>query len=312
MHTHSSHTPHDRQKRNLLLTVVLNMGIAFAELAGGLLSNSLALISDAIHNLGDGLALLITYITLIISTKPATTQRTFGYKRIQIMAALFNAVALVLICLFLIREAWYRFTQPEEVRGISMLVVAVVGLLANMAGVWLLRGFHRKNLNIRAAYLHLIGDTLSSIAVIAGSILIIFKGWHWVDPLVTFIISGYILKETWQVLAESFGILMQDAPKDTKVEEIAGSMMQIKGIKNIHHIHLWRLTDNETHLEAHLEMEEDLPLSKVQVHMDEASAMLASRFGISHITLQPELRRCADHNLIAGYNCNHNNHNINK
>lgn len=304
MSEHSVHTSRWREKRNLLLTVVLNLGIAIAELAGGLLSNSLALISDAIHNLGDGLALLITYITVIISKKSADQRRTFGYKRIQIMAALFNALTLVIICIFLIREAWIRFIHPEEVKGVGMLIVAAAGLAANAIGVWLLSEFRKGNINIRAAYLHLMGDTLSSLAVIVGSLLIILNGWHWIDPIITFVISGYIIKETWQVLTEAFGILMQDAPKGTEISAISESISKINGIKNIHHIHLWRLTDKETHIEAHLEMEHDWPMSKVQQCIDEASALLVNQFGIVHINLQPELGRCSDHKLIADKQCN--------
>ncbi|HMM11599.1 MAG TPA: cation diffusion facilitator family transporter [Bacteroidales bacterium] len=304
MHKVAGHIAPSHEKRNLLLTVALNLGIAVAELIGGLLSNSLALISDAIHNLGDGLSLLIAYISLIISRKTPDQQLTFGYKRIQIMAALFNAITLVLICLFLIREAWIRLNQPEEVHGIGMLTVASIGLLANILGVWLLRNFRKDNINIRAAYLHLVGDTLSSVAVIACGLLIVFKGWNWVDPLVTLIISGYIIKETWQILSESFGILIQKAPPGTQIQAISESISTIPGIKNMHHIHIWRLTDNETHLEAHLELDRDLLLSEVQECMDQVEATIRQQFGISHITLQPELERCDSHNLIAGEHCN--------
>ena len=207
-HTHSHHHHHNTEGRNLLFTVVLNFTITIAEFVGGILSNSLALLSDAIHNLSDAIALLITYITVRISKKSSNQRNTFGYKRIQILAALFNSVTLIAICIYLLYEAYLRFFNPEPVKSILMFAVALIGLIANLLSVFLLQKHSKNNLNIKAAYLHLIGDTLSSVAVVIGGVLIYFYQIYWIDPLITVLISLYIIKETYAVLHETYKILM--------------------------------------------------------------------------------------------------------
>jgi cobalt-zinc-cadmium efflux system protein len=299
MHQTTGHLSGKKEGRNLMITVVLNMVISTVELIGGLLSNSLALISDALHNFSDGIALLITYITLKISKKAPNKQLTFGYKRIQILAAMFNAVTLIGICMFLMVEAFHRLKNPSEVEGFSMLIVASIGMIANLVGVFLLKDFSKNNLNIKSAYLHLIGDTLSSVAVIVGGVLIIFFKIYWVDPIITLLISIYIIKETWHVLAETYHILMQSGPRNLKLEPIAERMKMIDGIKNIHHLHVWQLTEQEIFFEAHLEMEKDMLLSQVQEKREEAEHVLMHEFGFTHITLQTEINSCPDLNLIA-------------
>lgn len=292
-----------REQRNLLITVLLNVFISLVELIGGLLSNSLALISDALHNFSDGVALFITYITLKISKKSANPKNTFGYKRIQILAALFNAVTLIAICIYLIFEAWERMNNPQEVKGFSMLVVAGIGLVANIVGVILLKDFSSANLNIKAAYLHLIGDTLSSVAVIIGGILIYFYNIFWIDPVITLLISIYIIRETWQVLNQTYNILMQASPANLDVKTIRDRLMEVTGVKNIHHVHIWQLTDQVIHFEGHIELEEDLLLSKAQEIQDKINNILIEDFLINHVTLQSEYRRCDNTELISGNKC---------
>jgi cobalt-zinc-cadmium efflux system protein len=306
MHQKAGHLSEKKESRNLFITVFLNLLISAVELVGGILSNSLALVSDALHNFSDGIAILITYITLKISKKAPNSQLTFGYKRIQIMAAMFNALTLIAICLFLLVEAYKRLIKPEEIEGFSMLYIAGIGLIANLAGVFLLKDFSSKNLNIKAAYLHLIGDTLSSVAVLIGGLLIIFFKVYWVDPVITLLISVYIIKETWEVITETYNILMQSGPKNLQLEPIASKIMTINGIKNIHHIHVWQLTDKELHFEAHIEMENDMLLSAAQKKREEVHEMLVHDFGFTHITLQTELDACPRTTLIASntYCCN--------
>lgn len=300
MHQHSSHHKERTQSKNLLITFLLNLIISVAELIGGLLSNSLSLISDAIHNFSDGLAVLITWLSIRISKRPANQQHTFGYKRVQILAALFNALTLITICIFLLAEAYHRFMQPQAVEGFAMMWVAMIGLVANLLGVVLLRKFSNDNLNIKAAYLHLIGDSLSSVAVIIGGVLIIFYEIYWIDPLITALISLYILKETWEVLAETYRILMQAGPSTLQLQPIADRVVAIEGIKSIHHIHIWQLTDQELHFEAHIEMENDLLLTEAQKKSDVIRALLVQEFGFAHVTLQTEINRCSEPDLVAG------------
>lgn len=299
MHQTKGHLSHQRESRNLFITVFLNLFISVAELIGGIFSNSLALISDAIHNFSDGLAMLITYITVKISKRKNTTRKTFGYKRIQILAALFNATTLIAICLFLMYESYERFTNPQEVKSIPMLLVATIGLLANLAGVFLLKDFKSGNINIKAAYLHLIGDTLSSVAVIVGGLLIYFYEIHWIDPLITVLISLYIIRETYHVLAETYNILMQAVPPWLDLNEVEQKINGIEGVKSIHHVHVWSLTDNVVHFEGHLELDHDLKVSEAQSIYEEAKRILDQEFGIRHTTLQLEVNYCKTKSFIV-------------
>jgi cobalt-zinc-cadmium efflux system protein len=207
-------------KKNLLLATALNLVIALAEAMGGFLSGSLALLSDALHNFGDSVSTLIAYIASVYSDKKPSGKRTFGYKRIEILAALINALSLIAITIFLFFEAYKRFLDPSEIKTTIMLVVAMIGLLANVYGVILLRPDSGKNINVRAAYLHLIGDSLSSVVVILGSLLIMFTGIHWIDPLITILIGIYILKEAVSILRETVGILMQNTPPGLNLNAI--------------------------------------------------------------------------------------------
>jgi cobalt-zinc-cadmium efflux system protein len=298
MHQISSKYSSKKESRNLLITVWLNFTIAFAQLVGGFFSNSLALISDALHNLSDATAMLITYVTLKVSKKAANKKHTFGYKRIQILAALFNAITLIGICVFLMVEAYERFMQPEDVKTTPMLIVAVIGLVANLISVLLLKRFSASNINVKAAYLHLIGDTLSSVAVIAGGLLMMWKGWYWVDPLITVLISLYIIKETWHVLAETYQILMQSVPPGIALDKLRSAIMELDQIKNVHHIHVWSLTDQQIHFEAHLELCEDMKVSESQQLYHQVAHKLEEEFGIHHVTLQPEIGYCNDFSTV--------------
>ena len=287
-----------KESRNLFITVLLNMVISVAEIIGGLLSNSLALISDALHNFSDGVAVLITYIAVRVSKRQSTERKTFGYKRIQILAAFFNSVVLIGICVFLLYEAYQRFLEPEPVKSIPMFVVAVIGLIANFVAVFLLRGHSKSNINIKTAYLHLIGDTLSSVAVIVGGILIYFFDVYWVDPLITVLISIYIIKETISVLIETYNILMQGTPKNINLKEIQRRIEKIQEISGIHHVHAWNLSDKEIHFEAHIDLKKDLRLSESEKVLLKVKEMLNRRFGITHVTLQMEYDFCHDKEMI--------------
>ncbi|MEE4259042.1 MAG: cation diffusion facilitator family transporter [Bacteroidales bacterium] len=293
-HNHS----HTVEGKRLLITVLLNLAITVAEFIGGIFSNSLALISDAFHNLSDTVAILITYITERISKRASNEKFTFGYKRIQILAAMFNAVTLIAISVFLIFEAWERFNNPQPVKSVLMMTVAVIGLLANLASVLLLKSHKKGNINIKAAYLHLIGDTLSSVAVIIGGALIYFYEIYWVDPLITVLISLYIIKETYVVLYDTYKILMQQTPSDIELEDIVTAVAAFKEVKGVHHIHIWNLTDQEVHFEGHIDLCEDLKVSDGQQVVDKIQRVLKEKFNIDHITLQLEYDRCDNKDII--------------
>ncbi|MBN1596802.1 MAG: cation transporter [Bacteroidales bacterium] len=292
-HQHShGHGYQELKEKNLLIATVLNVLITVAEIIGGIISNSLALLSDAIHNLGDTFAVLIAYLANRISKKDATEKKTFGYKRIEILAALLNAVVLIVITVFLFVEAYHRFRSPEPIHGLIMFVVAVVGLLANLAAVLLLKKDSQHNLNIKAAYLHLLGDTISSVAVIAGSVLIYFYKIYWIDPIITFIIGIYILKEAYVVLKEAIDILMQGTPSSIDVSKVVDEIEKHKLINNVHHVHAWKLDDKQIHFECHIDMVEDMIVSKTDIIRSEIEELLQNKFGISHVTLQFEYNCC--------------------
>ena len=292
--------PTDREIRpgRLIAATVLNFVITLAEVVGGILSGSLSLISDALHNLSDGLAVLIAYFANRISKRPHDERKTFGYKRIEILAAFVNGIVLIAVSIYLFYEAIQRFIEPRPVEGSIMFAVALVGLLANLIAVWLLRRDSSKNINIRAAYLHLLSDTLSSVAVIVGGLLIIFFDMYWVDPVITILIGLYILKETWQIVRQTVDILMQSSPSGIDLKSVKSDLETLPGILNIHHIHAWNLDDHSAHFECHVDLDEDIPLSQAEKLHKEISKIMAERYNVSHITIQFEHHWCDDKNMI--------------
>lgn len=289
-HQHDHHSHSAFHGKNLLLVTLLNVVITIAEIVGGLLSNSLALLSDAVHNLGDTLALLFAYIAQKMGNKDADMKRTFGYKRVEILTALLNAVILISICIFLFKEAYDRFLNPEPIKGMLMLTVAIVGLLANGFSVLILQKDKDRNINIRAAYLHLLGDTMSSVAVIIGGIAIWLFDVVWIDPLITILVGIYIIYHSWGILKQATSILMQSAPSHVNVQMIVDEVKALPEVKDIHHIHLWQLNEQQLHFEAHVNVNENIDMIKVMDlrHMIEH---ILEKHHIEHTTLQ------------IGYNC---------
>jgi cobalt-zinc-cadmium efflux system protein len=294
-HTRSHY--HNREK-NLLGASLLNTLITVVEVIGGIISNSISLISDAVHNLGDTLAVLIAYIASRIGRKDATEKKTFGYKRIEILSALLNAVVLVVITIFLFIEAFRRLLSPEPIKGLIMFSVALVGLIANLAAVLLLKGNSSKNLNIRAAYLHMLSDTVSSVAVIIGSGLIYFFHIYWIDPVITFLIGLYVLKEAFIVLKETIDILMQSTPSNIDLRKVVAEIEKNGEINNVHHVHAWKLDDTHIHFECHADLDKDLPLSQADIIRMEIEKMLLNKFTISHVTIQFEYNCCDEKSII--------------
>jgi cobalt-zinc-cadmium efflux system protein len=289
-----SHLHHHTEpnKRNLLISVVLNAIITLAEFIGGILSNSLALLSDAVHNLSDTMAILLSYIAMIIGKKDSTTKNTFGFKRIEILAALFNAVVLITISIYLFYEAYERFVNPEPIKSKMMFIVASIGFLGNIISVILLHKDSSHNLNVRAAYLHLIGDTLSSVGVIAGSILIYYWNITWIDPLLTIIIGIVIIRGTWGIVKETVEILMQASPASINLKEIKAELEKHGDITNIHHIHAWRLSDNIIHFQCHADVKDNKSIQEVDKIRLELESILHKQFAIDHVTIQMEMDSC--------------------
>ncbi|HHU82863.1 MAG TPA: cation transporter [Firmicutes bacterium] len=278
--------------KRIFWVVLLNAFITVAEVVGGILSGSLALLSDAVHNLSDTAAVVLAYIANKIAGKAKDAKRTYGYKRAEILAAFINSAVLLAISLVLLFEAYKRLRAPEVIDGTLMIAVALIGLLADLLSVFLLQKDAHKSLNIKASYLHLISDTISSVGVLAGGIAI--KLWEivWVDPLVTILIALYVAKETIEVIKKTINILMQSAPP-LDFAAIQAELMKVEKVKNIHHVHSWMVDEKTIHFEAHIDLD-DMLLSEVEKVYDRIEAILKGRYGISHVTLQAEVDRCCD------------------
>ena len=268
---------------------VLNILITVVEILGGLLSGSLALLSDAFHNLSDSASIVISYIAQRIATKPETPQRTFGYRRAEILSALLNAGLLIVIALFIVIEAVKRFMHPDHVNGDIMTVVAVVGLLANFISAGLLHAGSRHSLNIKATYLHILADALSSIGVVITGIILIF--WHvkWLDPVVSVLVALYIAYEALPIIQKTINILMQAAP-DIDYDAIKKDITSIPQVNSVHHVHAWLIDEHHTTFSAHINCE-DIKLSEVEPIYRQISKLLQDKYHISHITIQAECQR---------------------
>ncbi|MDF1572184.1 MAG: cation diffusion facilitator family transporter [Bacteroidales bacterium] len=290
---------HPVSGKNLLIATLLNLVITVVEIAGGLLSNSLALLSDALHNLSDTFATFIAYVAIHVGKRNPTAKKTFGYKRVEILAAMLNAVILIIICFYLFREAWERLQDPEPIKSMIVIIVAMIGLGANLLAVALLRKDSRKSINVKAAYVHLIGDSLSSVVVVLAAAAIQLFSIYWLDPLVTFLIGIYLIREAYVILKEAVNILMQSTPENINVKKIQSKVEAFPEVSSLHHLHVWTLDENEIHLEAHVELSEDRKISETAEIQKKTEKMLMEKFHIRHITLQFEYDPDHAQNLIA-------------
>lgn len=300
-HQHELEHEHGHNHANLsgkkfFGVTVLNATITVAEFVGGLLSGSLALLSDSLHNLSDTVAIALSYFANVIAQKPKNPRKTFGYKRAEILAAFVNSAVLLAISVFLIVEAIRRWQTPESINGTLMIIVASIGLAANLLSVVLLEKDSHGNLNVKASYLHLLSDTISSVGVVIGGIVINIWGLVWIDPLITILISVYILRETFLILKKTVDILMQSSA-DLDYDRIKREIEAIEHVNNIHHIHSWMINENTIFFEAHLDLDE-MSICDVQGIYDQIEHLLTEQYGVSHITLQAEFDKCSDKSMF--------------
>lgn len=293
MHGHEEHHLEDTSIKggNLVAVVLLNIAITIAEIIGGIYSGSLSLISDALHNFSDGIALIISYFAIKISGKANDEKRTFGYKRSSILSALVNSAVLVGISVFLFKEAYYKFVNPQQINGGVVIWVALIGLAANILGVLLLKKGAHGDLNIKSAYLHLLGDALFSVGVVLGGILIYYFSIYWVDPLLTVVISIYVLKESLDIVRKTIHILMQGVPESISIIKIIDDIQELDRVERIHHLHVWSLNENSIYLEAHVNVK-DMLVSETKPLLDKIEHILEENHGISHVTIQFEYDCC--------------------
>ena len=282
----------------LLAVIILNFIITAAQTTAGIFAGSLSLISDSLHNFSDAMAVIISYLALRIAGRGNDKKRTFGYKRATILAALINSSVLAVISVFLFREAYGRFQHPAEVKGGLVFWVALIGLAANALGAWLLHGHSRGDINLKATYLHLISDTLSSVGVVIGGILIYFFKVYWVDPLLTVLIALYVLAQSYKIIRQAFSILMQSVPASLDPEDLAAELCGIEEIENVHHVHIWSLDEDNIMFEAHVNVC-DMLVSQTAGTLEKIERLLES-YGIRHVTIQFENGCCPGAGVIGG------------
>ncbi|MCM0583350.1 cation transporter [Weissella diestrammenae] len=276
----------DATNKRFLIATVMNVIITVAELFGGIISGSLALISDAVHNFTDVLSLIIAWIAQLISGKRTSERNTFGYRRAQIIAAFVNSIFLMVISIVLLIESVRGFMAPHPIKGMLMLIIAIIGLVANVVtGLMLMGG--KANLNTKAALLHVLGDALSSVGVIFAAIMIYFFNWIFLDPLMTLIVAGYIIFATYPVLKDATQILMQANPI-LNFEQIKADILTCPYVLGAHHFHAWQIDEEHTMLSFHVTMRNQL-LSEVEKSSDEMRRVIMEKYHVSHVTIQPEV-----------------------
>lgn len=278
--------------KNLLFSIILNLIITIAQLIGGFISGSLALISDAIHNFSDVISLIVSYIAnRLAKNKKQTISKTFGYKRAEINAAFFNAASLIVIAIFLGIEAVERFFNPVIIGSNLVIWLAILGIAVNGFSVLLLKKDAAHNLNMKSAYIHLLADMLTSVAVLIGGLLMKYYHIYWIDGVLTLLISIYLIKMSVKIFMDSLKILMHFAPKNIKVTTVVKRLEQIDGIRSIHHVHIWQLNEDDAYFEAHAEFKEDIKLSDFDKLCKQIEVILHDEFHINHCNIQPEYIR---------------------
>ena len=298
-HNHDHSHSHDLKGRNLLISIVLNCIITVAQVIGGLISGSLSLLSDALHNFSDVVSLIISYIAFRLSKTKASFHRTFGYKRAEILAAFINASTLVIIAVLLIIEAIERFQNPQEIDSVLVIWLALLAIFANGFSVLLIHKDSKHNLNMRSAYLHLLTDMMASVAVLIGGLLMWQFQIYWVDSLLTLLIAVYLIWVGYDLLKKSSKMLMLFTPDEIDIKEVVRSVNKIEGVNRLHHVHVWSLNDDEFHLEAHLELSEDISISAFDKLLINIEHLLEDKYGINHVTIQPEFSKDDPKNIIV-------------
>ena len=291
---------HDHGKganeRAMWFALFLTGGFMVAEVIGGLLTGSLALISDAAHMLTDTAALGIALFAIRMGRRAADARRTFGYARFEILAAAFNAAMLFVVAFYILYEAVERLRQPAEIQSVAMLVVAVIGLVVNFISMRLLSSGKDDSLNVKGAYLEVWSDMLGSLGVIGGALLIRFTGWTWIDPLIAVAIAMWVLPRTWTLLKESVNVLLEGVPEGVKLTEVERTLRGMAGVQDVHDLHVWAITSGKPSLSAHLLLNAGVDAEALRISV---SGKLREQFGIRHSTLQCEFTPCDSACVLA-------------
>ena len=288
-HTHN-HSAAGKNKKRLAIVLALTTAYLVAEVIGGLLTHSLALLADAGHMLTDVAGLAFALLAIRFAERPATPERTYGYYRIEILAALVNAVVLIGISLYILYEAYERFRNPPEVQSGGMLAVALVGLVVNIAGIYLLKSASEESLNMKGAYFEVLSDMLTSIGVIAAGIIMLTTGWYYADPIISAGIGVFILPRTWMLLRDAVGVLLEGTPHDVNLAALRESIQTVEGVADVHDLHVWSLTSGMNAMSVHA------VLADHSLHDEVLAAVqkkVTSEFKIAHATVQVECKGCS-------------------
>jgi cobalt-zinc-cadmium efflux system protein len=284
-HDHHHH-PHAHNRRRLAVVMALTVAYMLAEAVGGFLTNSLALLSDAGHMLADVASLGLAWLALWFTARPITPKKTYGYYRIEILAALANGVALIVISLLIAYEAMHRLRHPEAVAGFEMLLIAAGGLLVNAFSAWLLHGASEENLNMRGAFLHITGDALGSVGAIIAGLLIWRWGWTLADPIISFVVCALIVFSSWHLIHASVNILLEGTPPHINVRSVVEAMHAVKGVADVHELHIWTISSGKEALSAHVTLAAG---AAHRATLEALQAQLRAQFNITHVTIQIEL-----------------------
>jgi cobalt-zinc-cadmium efflux system protein len=286
------------QSKGLIYSIALTALILVVELVAGFMTNSLALLSDAVHVMTDLFSLALALFALMLSAFPASDTRTYGWHRSEVFAALINGLTLVVISGFIVFEAVKRFINPEPVESVGMLAAAVFGLVINIMVVQKLGGHDHHDLNMRSAFLHVIGDALISAGVIIGAVIIYFTGWYMVDPILSMVFSVVILRGALKILYKSAHILLEGVPEGILLQDVVDEIKSVEHVLDVHRLHLWSICSNISALSAHILIEDDPNASHAKI-IDDINCKLLSCFHINHATLQLEVGGCRDNGLVC-------------
>ena len=307
MHNHShSHFGDLASKTTKRLALSLSLTAIFVvvEILAGIFGNSLALLTDAAHNFTDVIALGLSWYALRLAAQPANAGKTFGYHRVGILVALINSTTLILIAVGIFYEAWKRFISPPEVDSVILIAVGALAFIINLVTAWMVKEGSDRDLNLRSAFLHLMGDVMSTLGAVIAGIIIAFTKWNWLDPLVSILIGGFILYNAWGILRQTIHILLESTPENVDMDTMIGDLRKVNGVRDIHDLHVWSITENLRMLSAHVVVENISVGEGVSIQQN-INELLTHNYNIQHATLQMECEGCGSGLLFCEFRDQH-------
>ena len=307
-HSHLGEIANQTTKR-LMLSLTLTAAFVLVEVIAGVFGNSLALLTDAAHNFTDVIALGLSWYALKIAAKPANAGKTFGYHRVGILVALVNSTTLILIAVGIFYEAYHRFITPPEVDSVILIGVGTLAFLINAVTAWLVKDGSDHDLNLRSAFLHLMGDVMSTLGAVIAGVIIYFTQWNWLDPLVSVLIGGFILWNAWSILRQSIHILLESTPENINMKEMVEKLHTVDGVRSVHDLHVWSINENLRMLSAHV-VTDDISMRESSLIQQDINELLAHGYNIQHATLQIECEGCGNGLLYCDFDERKHQHRV--